>query len=61
VNRVVVRFNDEELARIEEAAQALRVTRSFFMRRTAMLDAWKVLKSTQIQKDHQGAARLYSS
>ena len=61
VNRVLVRLSDTELAKIDEAAQALGMTRGLFMRRTVMLDVWKVLSSTQIQKDYRSATRFYSS
>jgi hypothetical protein len=52
---------DSELKKIDDAAKALFLPTATFMRRTAMLDAEKVLQSSQVQRDYRHATRLYSS
>ena len=61
VNRLTIMFSDTELAKIEEVATALGHTNAAFIRNSALLDAWKLMQSPTIKKDHRSAARFYSS
>ena len=61
VKRVTVMLAESELAKIDEAARARRVTNSDFLRRSALLEAWNVSRATHVKKESQSATRLYSS
>lgn len=61
VNRLTIMLSDSELKTIDDAAKRLFLPTATFMRRSAMLDAEKVLRSSQIQREYHHATRLYSS
>jgi hypothetical protein len=54
-------LSDSELAEIDKAASALMITNAAFMRNAAVLDAWKILQSMNVQKEYLYAARFHSS